>query len=368
MHRDSERRRRWADKMKKRKRRIKYTLNTLFILLLLGGTGYILFKDQEIPQILDTMSEANPFLLLLGLAMVFFFVCSESVIIKYLMKSFKCFVPFTRCIQYSFIGFFFSSITPSASGGQPLQVYYMGRDGIDIAVSTLVLLVVTMVYKLVLVLLCLVVFLTKGAFIAAHIDGAFRYILYIGIILNAFLVILMGVLIFSPSLAEKAVKKIIPFLGRIRLVRRPEKRLEKTLRSIEKYRYGSYYMKTHISVLCNVFLITVFQRLCFFIIPYLVYKAFGLSGTSAYEIITLQILIALAVDILPFPGGIGINENSFVALYVPIFGEALILPGMLLSRGINFYALVIISACFTVYAHFNRKKFGAAEHTKISQK
>lgn len=36
---------------------------------------------------------------------------------------------FDSLYQYSFIGFFYSGITPSATGGQPVQLYYMSKDG-----------------------------------------------------------------------------------------------------------------------------------------------------------------------------------------------------------------------------------------------
>ena len=47
-----------------------------------------------------------------------------------------------RCIQYSFIGFFYSGITPSATGGQPVQLYYMNKDGNRGSDSTVVLMTV----------------------------------------------------------------------------------------------------------------------------------------------------------------------------------------------------------------------------------
>ncbi len=56
------------------------------------------------------------------------------------------------CFLFSSIGFFFSCITPSASGGQPAQIYYMRRKNIPIPVATLVLMIVTITYKAVLVL------------------------------------------------------------------------------------------------------------------------------------------------------------------------------------------------------------------------
>ena len=39
-------------------------------------------------------------------------------------------VTFWQNIKYAIIGFFFSSITPAASGGQPMQIYYMYKEKI----------------------------------------------------------------------------------------------------------------------------------------------------------------------------------------------------------------------------------------------
>lgn len=51
-----------------------------------------------------------------------------------------------RCISYSFIGFFFSGINPSATGGQPMQLYYMKKDGNKISSASVVLMTVAVIY------------------------------------------------------------------------------------------------------------------------------------------------------------------------------------------------------------------------------
>lgn len=69
-------------------------------------------------------------------------------------------------------------------------------------------------------------------------------------------------------------------------------------------------------------------------------------------VVILQAVISVAVDMLPLPGGVGVSEGLFMTMFEPVFGEKL-LPGMLLSRGISYYALLIISAVLTFIAHFN---------------
>ena len=99
-------------------------------------------------------------------------------------------------------------------------------------------------------------------------------------------------------------------------------------------------------------LITIFQRFCLFFVTWMVYRSFGLSGTPMGLVVILQAVISVAVDMLPLPGGVGVSEGLFMTMFEPVFGEKL-LPGMLLSRGISYYALLIISAVLTFIAHFN---------------
>ena len=53
---------------------------------------------------------------------------------------------------------------------------------------------------------------------------------------------------------------------------------------------------------------------------------------------------------LPLPGGMGISESLYLVMFAPIFGESL-LPAMLLSRGISYYAQMLISAVMTCVAY-----------------
>ena len=85
-----------------------------------------------------------------------------------------------------------------------------------------------------------------------------------------------------------------------------------------------------------VFLITLTQRVMLFMVTWFTYRAFGLSGESMLTVLLLQSLISVAVDMLPLPGGMGISENLVLEIFEPIFGTGLILPGMVISRGISY--------------------------------
>ena len=97
----------------------------------------------------------------MGLALVIVFVCSESVIIYYMMRSLKRGYP-AQLYQVQLYRVLFQLYHPSATGGQPAQIYYMKKDKVEIPVSTLVLMIVTITYKFVLVLVGLLLIFFTG--------------------------------------------------------------------------------------------------------------------------------------------------------------------------------------------------------------
>ena len=179
-----------------------------------------------------------------------------------------------------------------------------------------------------------------------------RHIFYLGIGLNVFCVASMLLLVFHPVLARSILVKGMELLEKMHLMRYKSTRIEKLNASMDQYHTTAVYLKNHIMVLVNVFAITLFQRFALFTATWFVYKAFGLSGTNAFVIILLQSVISVSVDMLPLPGGMGISEKLFSMIFEPVFGSALLIPGMILSRGLGYYTELLISAIFTIVANF----------------
>ena len=135
--------------------------SAVFYLAVLAVTLYYVFNDKNLGEILSLLSEANLGDVAIAVCAVVAFILGESVVLRYLLGKLGAKVSFGHCSLFSFIGFFYSAITPSASGGQPMQVLYMRRDGIPAGVSTVVLAIVTITYKMVLVLIGLAVMLLR---------------------------------------------------------------------------------------------------------------------------------------------------------------------------------------------------------------
>ena len=322
--------------------------NGLFLAAVFALTIYGVFHGEDLEAMMEAIRGVNKAKLIPGVGLVLFFIWGESVILWYMMRSFGIRLKKRICFLFSSVGFFFSCITPSASGGQPMQIYYMKKEKIPIPFATVILMVVTITYKLVLVVTGLGILLF-GREIRERYLGEVLPVFYLGVLLNVFCVALMTVLVFHPVLAEIILTKGMGLLERIRLMRRKEERSRKLQEAMKVYRETAAYLEKHRRVIFWVILITFAQRLALFAVTWVVYLAFGLSGTAVWDVILLQAVISVSVDMLPLPGGMGISEALFLRIFPTVF-QGMLLPGMVISRGLGYYSQLLISAMFTVAA------------------
>lgn len=327
----------------------KTILNGLFLALVFGLTLYGVFHGQDLGALASYMKQANLSYWGMGIICVVLFIGSESIIIHYMMRHLGQKLKLTHCFLYSFVGFFFSCITPSATGGQPAQIYYMRKDRVRISTATLVLMIVTIAYKLVLVVLGLGVLLFRPAKVMQYLEPVMGW-MYLGIGLNVICVGAMLLLVFHPSMARSLAELGVGILSRLHIVKHPKRWLERTEHAMNQYHDVASYFKENKRIVVNVFLITVLQRFLLFFVTYLTCCSFGVQKADGGTIVLLQGMISVAVDMLPLPGGMGISESLFAKIFKPICLSAT-LPAMIVSRGLAYYTQLILSAVMTIVAH-----------------
>ena len=323
----------------------------LFLVVVFAGTVYGVFHGEDWRQSIQIIGQVQKRYLIPAVFCVLFFIWGESIIIYYMMGTLGIRLKKWTCFLFSSVGFFFSCITPSASGGQPAQIYYMRRKNIPIPVATLVLMIVTITYKAVLVLVGLAIIVFGQGFMHRYLTGVLP-VFYLGILLNVLCVGFMLILVFHTTLAQSLMEKGLGFLEKLHLMHYKQSRHEKLNAAMEKYKETAVYFKTHKHVVLIVLAITFAQRFALFLSTYFVYLAFGLSDYAVGTIVMLQAVISISVDMLPLPGGMGISEKLFLTIFVPVFGAQLVLPGMILSRALSYYTELLLSALLTVLAHF----------------
>lgn len=333
-----------------------YVIGVAFLLLLMAGTFYFLLKDCDFAALIQVIKKVNPVFLMGGLLCVFVFISCEGINIFMLMKSMGQNIGIVSSIKFAFVGFYFSAITPSASGGQPMQIYFMQREKHPVSLTTLCFLMIGAVYQIVMLCFGGMMYLLKSSFLSANIRGI-HILLFYGMAVNLILISLIFLVIFSPGLIRRIAGFLVKLLSRIKIIREEERALQTIEHSIAEYKQGALHIKKNPNILGKVFLITLVQLTAFYSVPFFVYHAMGLSGHGYLEIIATECILMIAVSSLPLPGAVGASEASFLTIFSIFFGGNIV-PAMLLSRGISFYSYLVISGIVAVvsYLRVSRKK------------
>ena len=328
----------------------KSIFNAVFVIAVFGFTMFAIFRGENLRDIFSKVIKASPGYLFLGVICVILYIYIESDIIHYMLRSLGIKSKRFTCFLYSGVGFFFSCITPASTGGQPAQIYYMKKSKIPIPISTVVLMIVTITFKLVLVVIGLFLVFFQQGFIDKYLKGILP-IFYLGIALNFVVVVSMMVLTFNQKLAKNIMISGLKLLEKLKLLKHNHKRAQRLSKSMDSYNDAAQYLRANKYVIFRVFFITLVQRIILFFATYFTYRALGLHGARIYDIVMLQAVISISVEMLPLPGGMGISEGLFLAIFIPIFGPNLIMPGLILSRGLGYYTQLLLSAALTCYAY-----------------
>lgn len=319
----------------------------VFILVLMAGSFIYVFKDQSISEIISAVLKVNPMFIISSIILMSFYVVCEGINIWIVMKELDKKTSFIKCIGYGFVGFYFSGITPSASGGQPAQVYFMKKDKLSITSSSLSMMVLLFAHQLVIIVYGVIGLLSKNNYNLENIL-ALKILLVYGFLSNAVILFGILILIFSPKIAYKIVNFFGVLLYKIKVIKNREKIRVSIEKSLVEYEKGARYMKKNPKVLFKVGVVTFFQITAQFAIPYIIYRGFNLASYSLWSIICIQAILNIAVSSLPLPGSVGANESLFVDVFKNIFGASFVIPGMLLTRISNFYTLMLISGIISL--------------------
>lgn len=340
-----------SQRLNKQKKNI---ISGIFFLLLAGLTFYTIFNGNDMKAVAEAIGRVHPGYLIGAAVLGIFFVCAEGIMIWYLLHALDKRAKLLSCIRYSFVGFFFSGITPSATGGQPMQLYYMNKDKLKMSECTVVLMTVAVIYKLVLVVMGIGILLFAHKELAGFL-GAYLYLYYLGLFLNVIVVAVLLFVMVRPKLFTGVVFSIEKFLVKLHLLKPSDSRVNRLTGFVERYHDTVQFFLKNKHRIVGVIIITFLQRMSVFVLTYVIYRGFRLDGISAVTVIFLQASVYIAVDMLPLPGAQGITELMYKNVFAAVFPGNLLTASMCVTRAINFYFLLILSAAVTLWCYIKYK-------------
>lgn len=335
----------------KNKRKFKISgrlvLNLLVAGLCVWMIFYFLYSEQGLYDLVTSSQEINLFWIFGALFCYGASVFSDVLVIYlYIHDEYKQF-KIRHSVRSVLLGLFWSAITPSSTGGQPMQVYYMSKHRVDVGYSSSRLLNRFLVYQIIMTIMTVIAVILKFSYFQENMDTPILSTLVtIGFISQTFITSVFVFLAFSKRLTAKATRGIAAILCKVKLVKDKE-RLKKSLEvQLSKFHVGNRMIFSKPRLVLAAAGLTVIQLITMFLVPYCIYRSFGLREASPFDMVCSQAFVTLISGMIPIPGASGAAEFSFSALFALFFTPATIKSATLIWRIITYYLSIIVGAPF----------------------
>ncbi len=317
-----------------------YVLLTVVILLVFG------LVNQEFHGMLSVIAGLSLGFVALAVLMTGVFLVMEGEIIRMLLWCQGERVGFWATLKIGLIGIYYSYITPSSTGGQPMQVVYLLRDKVPAGNSTAVLFVKFFAYQLSFVLCTIVSLICMYPKLRAESPQLIPLVL-VGIFINGLWIIAIPLLFCAPVLHALA-NALVRLLEKCAF-------LKKRARYIEKVRgfeadFASYTekFKSKKRFYLYAVLLSIPQVILQMSVLYVVFRAFSYE-LPYLELLCMQTMLQASVCFVPLPGASGAQEFGFSMFFGPYFPSGDVLyTAVLVWRFFTYYIVVIAGALVVV--------------------
>lgn len=333
-----------------KKKAVNYIVLAIIVIL----SFKVLFGSIDYETFSSTLKMTDSRFLLLGILCMFIYWGLEALMIDNLIKKVNPEMRFWSAVKTTIIGQYYSFLTPFASGGQPMQLYELGKDKMPIGNATAVLVGKFLLFQVTVTVYSLVLFLLKIHSLFIRAENATTFVI-VGLGINIIGLTIIILMAFRPRSVERMCQWCIDGLYRVKLIKHKDKIYKKLNHLTDEYHLAM--TEFHGDFKNNVWLfgLSVVQLTVFFSITYCVYLALGLRGVSYLDVIALQAMVYMAVSFIPSPGTAGASEVGFSLLLGSIFTSHLLTMAILLWRGISYYFGLIFCGLFTLYVYISDK-------------
>lgn len=323
------------------------------ILLSLLMVLLIVFGNPELDNAWEILLSLDKRYLLLAMACYGVFVAGEGVGLWAFLRMTGFTTKLRSAVHVSFQGIFYANITPSSSGGQPMQIYLMTQQGISGGVATSALTARYFFNQLAIVVLTGGLWLFNRGYVAQEL-GHIRGLFILGLTVNVMALPLVIVVMLNRPWVEKSARWLISLLTRWRLCRHPEKWTERAMDAVALFHESLDALVRHPLQLLVQFLSSMAETLGLMLAPALVYRALGLSGAPVIHLLTTACLLFVSVSYTPLPGASGAQEGGFIAFFRGLFGES-VAVALLVWRFVTYYLCLLAGAGDLIFAALRRR-------------
>lgn len=263
----------------------------------------------------------------------------------------------TSC-KVALLGKYYDNITPFASGGQPMQIYYLHKKGYSTGSASAVILIKYFANMFAWVTICFCLMAFNGNALNVYVtDNATRQVFliagWIGWAVNAIMPILIVVFAFFPKITGKMLGGIVTLLHKMRIVKDKERAMKRVYNGVNDFRASFVIMsKKPLRFLMLLFL-CVFEPFITMSFPYFALVALGGDAvtpgiSTMFAVMTLNVFASMSVAVIPTPGNSGFVENAVLLAFQNIASTVLFWV-VFVWRFCTYYIYILIGLILNIF-------------------
>lgn len=317
------------------------------ILFLLVGiiTIVIIYREVKLEDLISIVNNSNLYYLGLSLFLIFIYWIMEAFMLLILIRFEFPNESFSHAFTLMMIGQFYNQVTPSSTGGQPLQLIEMTSEGIKSGSATAILVQKYALYQLSVTIIGIIGTLTNIPTILSW-EPIGRLLLYIGLLINligSFLIILVAL---KPVFADKLLSNLLNFVYKLHLVTDKQKWQNKINEFVNDYTFAVKGLKRRSFATISLLLFNIVAIVLYYSITFYIFKSLGFADSEIWKIIMLQAVCYLMVAFVPLPGAAGGAELGFIIVFGGLIGVAETSFALLAWRFITFYFILAFGGIY----------------------
>lgn len=331
----------------------KFKKNGILLLIFTVLVLIFVLKD-DFSSIVTLLSNANMVWLTVACLLQIGMIIFESLAFDQIIKSYKKTHPFVKTLKLDLMTKFFNGITPFSTGGQPMQVYYLSKDGFRVTKATNIIMQNFILYQLALVTVGTIALVLNIIFDYFKSALVLKYLVTIGFIINSLVMVFLFIISFSEKFNKFIVNLALDILTRLKIVKDREKQKEKWMERCNDFHEGATYIKNNKFLCFKGYIYNIIALVMLYMIPYFVFLALGDIGSISLVSATVaSSYVAIIGSFVPIPGASGGIEYGFLEFFGNFVGGSLLSATLLIWRSITYYIPMIVGA---VILNFRKEK------------
>lgn len=318
--------------------------NSIILVLITLLILFLILKD-DFNNIVHELVNANfLFIILAFICLLLVFVFDGLAYYK-IIKSYDQNYSFIKVLRMLIITKFFNGITPFSTGGQPMQVYMLKKDGFRLTKASNIIIQNFIIYQAALVLYGLIAMAINAKFNYFKNITILKDLIILGFLINTGVMIGLFIISFSNKFNHFIVNKSINILSKLKLVKDKEKTLNKWNERVDDFHEGATFLKNNKLLCLESFIYNLLSLTAIYVMPYFVIMALGnVNDVTPLKSIVSSAYILIIGSFVPIPGASGGIEYGYLQFFGSFIKGGILKASLLIWRFISYYFPMIIGA------------------------